>query len=435
MLVSPVVRLQIVGAAFLSAGLCLTVVLWFEQGLSRSNDVFAFDDMHVAAALFDEAVGGLTPSAAQPLVGGKTAQLRNAEVTFAPLGPAARPFFFSGTADERARARFCLAAAMAYEAGGDLRGQLAVGQVVLNRLHHPAFPGTVCGVVTQGSERSTGCQFTFTCDGSLHRDLPRQILPRQIWTRAWDRADLLLNGFVFADVGLATHYHADYVRPWWSPRLEKIARVGPHLFFRWPGAWNPEGTWRMKRRGREPSTVLLSRAVALDLLPAPGTAAERLSGSLEASIAGTQEPRSDAVIPLPLKPQTAPAGLTEPGASGRQAIPVERRLVAHIPPQGYSASPYLDRAVLGGNRLLRAFAEEGVFFLEVTRGGAPASRRRAAAFLCGGRSACEVYGWEAGVPIPEDPRVSRDAGRTAAFTFVRRPSLRTSNRPPSASDF
>src|SRR5206468_6861982 len=84
--------------------------------------------------------------------------------------PAALPFVFKGNAATRSEALTCLASAVYYEAGNqDENGERAVAQVVLNRVRHPAFPGSVCGVVYQGSTRPTGCQLTFTCDGSLNR--------------------------------------------------------------------------------------------------------------------------------------------------------------------------------------------------------------------------------------------------------------------------
>jgi spore germination cell wall hydrolase CwlJ-like protein len=84
--------------------------------------------------------------------------------------PAAAPFAFKGSASAREQALTCLASAVYYEAGNqDADGERAVAQVVLNRVRHPAFPNSVCGVVYQGSTRTTGCQFTFTCDGSLAR--------------------------------------------------------------------------------------------------------------------------------------------------------------------------------------------------------------------------------------------------------------------------
>jgi spore germination cell wall hydrolase CwlJ-like protein len=148
--------------------------------------------------------------------------------------PAARPFHLKteGVLDE-ARAVDCLTAAIYYEAGFEsLDGERAVAQVVLNRLRHPAFPKTVCGVVFQGAERASGCQFTFTCDGALGRK-PDEAA----WARARKVAAAALNGYVMKKVGMATHYHADYVAPYWSPSLVKVAVVGQHIFYRWTGGW------------------------------------------------------------------------------------------------------------------------------------------------------------------------------------------------------
>ena len=120
--------------------------------------------------------------------------------------PAARPFAMRG-ADEatRARALECLTSAIYYEAGNESAdGQRAVAQVVLNRLRHPAFPASVCEVVYQGSTRETGCQFTFTCDGSLARRPSADA-----WSRARKVAEAALGGAVYAPAGWATHYHAN----------------------------------------------------------------------------------------------------------------------------------------------------------------------------------------------------------------------------------
>ncbi len=168
------------------------------------------------------------------------ARAQNAEVALITKGfIAARPFIYAGSGDARLRARDCLAAAMIYEAGDDAKGQQAVGQVIINRARHPAFPKSVCGVVFQGSERTTGCQFTFTCDGALSRRYSDAA-----WTRARNNADLMLSGGTYPPVGLATHYHTDWVRPYWSDSLEKIAIVDTHLFFRWPGYWGTPGAFR-----------------------------------------------------------------------------------------------------------------------------------------------------------------------------------------------
>lgn len=133
----------------------------------------------------------------------------------------------------RRTATDCLTSAIYYEAGYELnQGKRAVAQVILNRVRHPAYPKTICGVVYQGSERKTGCQFTFTCDGSLARRPARD---------RWEQARLIaigaITGAVEPSVGMATHYHANYVMPYWAPSLDKVSQIGTHIFYRWKGSW------------------------------------------------------------------------------------------------------------------------------------------------------------------------------------------------------
>ncbi|MDF7774457.1 cell wall hydrolase [Sphingomonas sp. AOB5] len=163
--------------------------------------------------------------------------------------PAARAFRIFGTMDSQARAIDCLAAGVYYEAGDDAIGQRAVAQVILNRMRHPAFPKTVCGVVFQGQERTTGCQFTFTCDGAMFRYKPTAAA----WVRAQAVARMALNGSVYAPVGHATHYHTDWVVPYWSASLEKITEVHTHLFFRWTGWWGTPPAFTRAYAGIEPN--------------------------------------------------------------------------------------------------------------------------------------------------------------------------------------
>lgn len=149
----------------------------------------------------------------------------------------AAPFRFAGGPAARAQAVECLATAALYEVGDDRRGQRAVIQVVLNRARAPGFPRTVCGVVYQGYARTTGCQFSFTCDGSFRRR------PIHLgWARARRAARRALAGEVFAEVGRATHYHADWVVPYWRDTMWKVARVGDHLFYAGRRPDGPTGT-------------------------------------------------------------------------------------------------------------------------------------------------------------------------------------------------
>ncbi|MEO7787878.1 MAG: cell wall hydrolase [Sphingomicrobium sp.] len=140
-------------------------------------------------------------------------------------------FTLKAGAPGNAQALTCLTQAVYYEAASEgVDGGRAVAQIVLNRMRHPGFPPSVCAVVYQGSERSTGCQFSFTCDGSLSR-----VPVASIWTRSRKIAEGALAGKVFAPVGHATHYHADYVVPYWADSLDKIAQIGRHIFYRLRG--------------------------------------------------------------------------------------------------------------------------------------------------------------------------------------------------------
>ena len=173
--------------------------------------------------------------------------------------PAARPFSLGKVdAATRSRALECLTSAVYYEAGQESTdGQRAVAQVVLNRVRHPAFPASVCGVVYEGSTRATGCQFTFTCDGSLSRGPALDA-----WRRAKSVAEAALAGYVYKPVGNATHYHADYVVPYWASTLTKNAVIGAHIFYRWAGGWGRSTAFSQDYSHREASVDAL-RAAAL----------------------------------------------------------------------------------------------------------------------------------------------------------------------------
>jgi spore germination cell wall hydrolase CwlJ-like protein len=143
-----------------------------------------------------------------------------------------QPFHLATNTRNGRQALNCLTQAAYFEAGGNGPvAEAAVTQVVLNRLRHPDFPKSVCGVVYEGSERDIGCQFTFTCDGAL-----KQPVDPDAWEEARKVARRALSGYVDRAVGTATYYHADYVFPTWAPTLVKLATVGPHIFYRLAGA-------------------------------------------------------------------------------------------------------------------------------------------------------------------------------------------------------
>jgi hypothetical protein len=179
-----------------------------------------------------------------------------------------RPFVLKADTEDQSRALRCMTQAVYYEAAREPeKGQEAVAQVVLNRLRHPAYPKSVCGVVYEGAGLPTGCQFTFTCDGAL-RFAPQPAL----WRRAEEVARRALAGYVDKEVGSATHYHAAYVAPYWAPTLVKMTQVGQHIFYRWAGGWGEPAAVTGRYAGHEAvltPAVLRSGDAAQPAGPAP----------------------------------------------------------------------------------------------------------------------------------------------------------------------
>jgi spore germination cell wall hydrolase CwlJ-like protein len=195
-------------------------------------------------ALFEATQDETIPPAAT----GEEAIKMNAALPFAAVPIiAAKPFFgTSADASVQDRALTCMTQAVYYEAGFEPEaGKRAVAQVVLNRMRHPAFPKSVCGVVYDGSHKRV-CQFSFTCDGSLFR-APAPAA----WAAAQAVARASLSGYIEPSVGYATHYHANYVSPYWAPKLTKLAQLGAHIFYRWPGGWGTPSAFNGRYAGLE----------------------------------------------------------------------------------------------------------------------------------------------------------------------------------------
>ena len=188
-----------------------------------------------------------------------------------------------------ARATDCLTKAIYYEAASESQqGQRAVAQVVLNRVRDPRFPASVCGVVFQGSERSTGCQFSFTCDGAL----ARKPIPA-IYERAHMIAVAALSGRVEPSVGLATHYHTYYVVPVWRTDLVKLRTVGAHIFYAWQGRQTSSRGLRTGYAGIEPEIF-------------PTAAQDGLSADILPEITGANDDTNPFAPPIPKTTLTAP---------------------------------------------------------------------------------------------------------------------------------
>ncbi len=161
---------------------------------------------------------------------------------------AVKPFVINPRSASYTRALKCLTDAIYYEAATEPEvGKRAVAQVILNRLRHPTYPTSVCGVIYQGSERRTGCQFSYSCDGAFSRK-PNT----SYWNKARRIASEALAGYVYKPVGTATHYHTTAVNPYWAPSLNYIGTVGAHRFYRWKGSAGRPSAFFKRYAGREP---------------------------------------------------------------------------------------------------------------------------------------------------------------------------------------
>ena len=124
----------------------------------------------------------------------------------------------------------CLAEALYFEARGEpITGQLAVGEVILNRVEDSRYPSSICKVINQGTGRRFACQFTYTCDGKLET-----VHERKAYEMALKLAKILITTHDRKLTKGSTHYHSNYVNPKWSKKFERVAKYGRHIFYRQP---------------------------------------------------------------------------------------------------------------------------------------------------------------------------------------------------------
>jgi spore germination cell wall hydrolase CwlJ-like protein len=151
------------------------------------------------------------------------------QVTGAEQRPKSPAELLGLTGKAREKAEKCLANAVYFEARAEpVRGQIAVAQVVMNRVFSGYYPNDVCGVVYQNANRRFACQFTFACDG-----IPDVVNEPEAWLRAKQIASETLDGKLWLpEIGKATHYHAYWVRPSWVHEMIKLNKIGVHTFYR-----------------------------------------------------------------------------------------------------------------------------------------------------------------------------------------------------------
>ncbi len=309
----------------------------------------------------------------------------NARIPFAPQAAIpAHAFMWAGGSVGRERATDCLAAAGYYEAGLGAEDQRAVMQVILNRVRHQAFPHSVCGVVFQGSERSTGCQFSFTCDGSMFRRVPSEAA----WRQAKIVALEMLTGRVEAIVGNATHYHTNWVHPYWSSEMQKIAAVKTHLFFRWAGASGDPQSFTNRYSGAEPQiTRMALLSFAHQTNP---TSSKIFDAAASPTIASAGDTTDRALIPPPIA-ELNPAVGTE------VALTVKPRA---LPDQ--ASAPDAD-----------------IFLVALDGATDPDAFLRRAEQSCAGKTSCRFLGWTDGSRKASRFPVSGASIDAMSFSYIR----------------
>ena len=262
-------------------------------------------------------------------------RLNAATPTTSGLLRAAQPFVFRpASAEDRRRAQRCLTQAIYYEAALEpTEGQEGVAQVILNRVRDPNYANTICGVVFEGAERTTGCQFSFTCDGALG-----QAPVAWAWERARKVADRALAGYVSTRVGTATHYHADYVHPWWAPTLNKLTQIGAHIFYRWKGVYGEPAAFRQAYAGREPLIDEARFSKPRIQIPDATTVAEADAALTLAAANGQSAMRT-----VEINGQTRVVGVTSLGgrrqATAQDIAVINQRLAAFETPAPAAAAP------------------------------------------------------------------------------------------------
>ncbi len=263
------------------------------------------------------------------------AQAINASIPFSSLpNPAARPFKIAPSdVANRTPALDCLTAAVYYEAASESdEGQAAVAQVVLNRLRHPLFPKTVCGVVFQGSSLPTGCQFTFTCDGSLGR---RPSIDG--WKRAEKVAARALDGYVVKSVGEATHYHTQWVVPYWQPTVTKLTQIGAHIFYRWSGGMGSPEAFHGQYAGFEARPDALAsldpQIVADPAPPVMTVASASLAGQPVIALTRIDQPLATRAAGGPASPNAAQGSATTAVAETPKLAPEVKASLTTTPPR------------------------------------------------------------------------------------------------------
>ena len=289
----------------------LAIAQRFDAGSSAAQDLDDRRLARLALRMGDAPASAYTAPA--PVAGAVTT---SPVAVFRVSAGIAQPFHMRGALDE-SRDLECLTQAVYYEARGEVAsGQEAVAQVVLNRVRHPAFPKSVCGVVFQHA--GSGCQFSFACDGSISKHMETAA-----WRRAEKVASAALDGHVAASIGNATHFHVASLGQVWNSGMMKVAQIGSHVFYRFGGANGAPRMFHAEPQlsaplqvAEKPATRLVTAGFAPSadrLISASAAVVEHAAAAVESV---TKPATAAAKVEAPAKSETtlAPPPATTPAA-------------------------------------------------------------------------------------------------------------------------
>lgn len=214
----------VLGGTTIVTTMLVSLALLFQVGTAaKATDRLAYFNAGKYAKLtqLEQKAGELwaTPGALASIVDMDMPDLLSLDKTYKSVDLFGRTF---------SQEEMCLAQAVYFEGRGEpLVGQVAIAEVVLNRIVDRRYPDTACKVVFQNQDMPNRCQFSFACDGLSDR--PKET---SSWETALKVVALVMNGERSGIAKRATHYHALYVSPKWSAHLSKLGQVGSHIFYR-----------------------------------------------------------------------------------------------------------------------------------------------------------------------------------------------------------
>ena len=200
------------------------------RGFARAAGLSRIDSDEVAPADVDRAIEAHNGQDAEAGAGGTLAAVEPREISRDRRGPLTKDRLSRVRVGKKSKDWYCLAEALYFEARGEsLKGQIAVAEVILNRVDSKRYPSSICAVVQQGQHRRNACQFSYNCDGRKNTINNKKVFEK-LGRIAW----VMMKGEPRRLTSDALFYHNTSVRPRWARKFVRTAKIGSHIFYRHP---------------------------------------------------------------------------------------------------------------------------------------------------------------------------------------------------------